>query len=147
MKAYWESGCIAPRIRDLNTRRKWVVRFTARPFYSQGKSPWYPLDRRLSRPQSRSGLGDEEKTSQPLPGIKPPIIQPVVQRCTTELYRLLFPSSSSTKNAYAFLFFPMRATCPGHLILHGLVTIILHVQIMMLLIMQLSPASCCFSSL
>jgi hypothetical protein len=25
-----------------------VVRFTPRPLYAQGKSPWYPLDRRLT---------------------------------------------------------------------------------------------------
>jgi hypothetical protein len=30
----------------------------------QGKSPWYTLDRRLGGPQSRSGLGGEEKNSQ-----------------------------------------------------------------------------------
>jgi len=30
-----------------------VVSFTPLPLYSQGKSPWYPLDRRLSGPQSR----------------------------------------------------------------------------------------------
>jgi hypothetical protein len=36
-----------------------------------GKSPWYPLDRRLGGPQSRSGRGGEEKNSQPLPGIEP----------------------------------------------------------------------------
>jgi len=36
--------------------------------YPQGKSPWYPLDRRLGGPQSRSGRGGEEKNSQPLPG-------------------------------------------------------------------------------
>jgi hypothetical protein len=41
-----------------------VVSFTLRPLYSQGKSPWYPLDRRLGGPQSRSGRG-EEKNSQP----------------------------------------------------------------------------------
>jgi hypothetical protein len=29
--------------------------------YSQGKSPWYPLDRRLSGPQSQSGFGCKEK--------------------------------------------------------------------------------------
>jgi hypothetical protein len=39
-------------------------------------------------PQSRSGLGGEEKNSQPLPGLEPPIIQPVAQRCTTELFRV-----------------------------------------------------------
>jgi hypothetical protein len=51
--------------------------------------PWYQLDRRLlSRPQSRSGHGGEEKNSQPMPGLEPPIFQPVVQLCTTELSRL-----------------------------------------------------------
>jgi hypothetical protein len=32
-----------------------------------GKEPWYPLDRRLGGPQSRSGRGGEEKNSQPPP--------------------------------------------------------------------------------
>jgi hypothetical protein len=41
-----------------------VVSFTTRPLYLQGKSPWYPLDRRLGGPQSRSGHGGEEKNSQ-----------------------------------------------------------------------------------
>jgi hypothetical protein len=39
----------------------------------QGKNPWYLLDRRLGGPQSRSGCGGEEKNSQPLPGVEPPI--------------------------------------------------------------------------
>jgi hypothetical protein len=43
----------------------------------QGKSPWYPLDRRLGEPQNRSGRGGEENNSQPLPRLEPPIIQPV----------------------------------------------------------------------
>jgi hypothetical protein len=47
------------------------------------------LDRRLSRPQSRSGRGGEEKNSQPLPGIEPPIVQPVPQRYTTVISRNL----------------------------------------------------------
>jgi hypothetical protein len=47
MKAYWGSGGIAPRILDLGTRWRWVVSLTPRPHYPQGKSPWYPLDRRL----------------------------------------------------------------------------------------------------
>jgi hypothetical protein len=55
----------------------------------QGKSPWYPLDRRLGGPQSRPGRGGEEKNSQPLPGLEPPIIQPLAQRYTAELSRLL----------------------------------------------------------
>jgi hypothetical protein len=48
-------------------------------------TPWYPLDRRLSGPQSRSGRRGEEKNSQPPPGIKPyipPIVQPVAQSYT-----------------------------------------------------------------
>jgi hypothetical protein len=55
-------------------------------FYSQGKSPWYPLDRRLDESH---GHGGEEKNSQPLAGLKPPIIQPVAQHYTTETCRLL----------------------------------------------------------
>jgi hypothetical protein len=45
-------------------------------------NPWYPLDRRLGGPQSRSGRGGEEKNSHPLPGLEPPIIQPIAQRYT-----------------------------------------------------------------
>jgi hypothetical protein len=55
MKGYWGSGGIAPRILDLGTRWKWVVSFTPRPLYPQGRSPWYPFHRRLGGPQSRSG--------------------------------------------------------------------------------------------
>jgi hypothetical protein len=43
------------------------------------------LDRRLGGPQSRSGRGDEEKNSQPLTGIEPPIIKAVAQRYTIEI--------------------------------------------------------------
>jgi hypothetical protein len=88
-KAYCESGCIVTRITDLSTRWRCVVSFTPRPFYPQGKSPWYPLERRVGRPQSRSGRGGEEKNSQTVPGLEPLIIQPVDQRYTTELSRLV----------------------------------------------------------
>jgi hypothetical protein len=37
----------------------------------QGKSPWYPSDRMLGRPQSHSGDGGEEKNFQPLLGKEP----------------------------------------------------------------------------
>jgi hypothetical protein len=60
------------------------------PLYPQGKSPWYPLDRRLDGPQSRSGRGGEEKNYQPLLGLEPPTIQPVAQRCTIGLSRVPF---------------------------------------------------------
>jgi len=56
-----------------------VVSFTAQSLYPQGKNPWYPLDRRLGGLQSWYERGDEEKNSQPLPGLKPPVIQPIVQ--------------------------------------------------------------------
>jgi hypothetical protein len=88
MKAYWRSGGIAPRILDLCTRWRWVVNFTPRPLYPQGENPWYPLDRRLGGPQSRSGSDGKEKNSQPLPGLDLPIMQRVDQRYTTELSRL-----------------------------------------------------------
>jgi hypothetical protein len=84
-----ESGGIAPSILDLGTRWRWVVSFTHRPLFPQGKNPSYPLDRRLGGTQSRSGRGGEEKNSQPLQGLEPPIIQPVAQRYTSELSRLL----------------------------------------------------------
>jgi hypothetical protein len=64
MKTYCGSGGIAPRILDLGTRWRWVVIFIPRPLYPQGNSPWYPLDRRLGGPQSRSGRGGEEKNFQ-----------------------------------------------------------------------------------
>jgi hypothetical protein len=85
------SGGIAPRILDLGTRWRWMVSFTPRPLYSQGNSSWCPLDRGLGGFQSRSRGGGEEKNFQPLPGLEPPIIQPVAQRYTTELCRLLLP--------------------------------------------------------
>jgi hypothetical protein len=46
------------------------------------------LDWRLGGPQSQSGNGGEEKNSQPLPGLKSPIIQSVAKRYTSEVSRL-----------------------------------------------------------
>jgi hypothetical protein len=65
MKTYCGSGGIGPRILDLGTRWRWVVSFTPRSLYPQGKNRLYPLDRRLGGTQSRSGRGGEEKNSQP----------------------------------------------------------------------------------
>jgi hypothetical protein len=48
-----------------------------------GMSPWYKLDRRVDESQSQSGQGGEEKNPQPLTGLEPTIIQPVVQGYTT----------------------------------------------------------------
>jgi len=52
-----------------------VVSFTPRPLYPQGKSPWYPLYRRLGGPQG----GGEEKNSQTLQGLEPQIIQAIAE--------------------------------------------------------------------
>jgi hypothetical protein len=56
-----------------------MVSFTPRPLYSQRKSPWYTLDRRVGEPQSRSGVCGEEKNSQPLSRFEPQIIQIIAQ--------------------------------------------------------------------
>jgi len=69
MKMYWGSGGIVPGILDLGTRWRWVVSFMPWPLYTQGKSPWYHLDRRLAGHQNCSGHSGEEKNSQPPPGI------------------------------------------------------------------------------
>jgi hypothetical protein len=52
----------------------------------------------MGGPQSWYGHSDEEKNSQPLPGLEPPIIQPIAQSYTNELPLLtgykLTPSES-----------------------------------------------------
>jgi hypothetical protein len=58
--------------------------------------------RRLGGLQSRSGSGGEEKNSQPLLGLEPPIIQPVAQRYITELYRLLAVGKASLNEPRSF---------------------------------------------
>jgi hypothetical protein len=81
MKVYWG---VEVRILDLGTTWRWVVSLTRRSLYHQEKSPWQSLGRRLGGSQSRGG---EEKNSQPLPWLEPPIMHPVAQRYTTELSR------------------------------------------------------------
>jgi hypothetical protein len=71
LKTWWGSGGIAPYILDLGTTWRWVVNFTPRPLYPQGNSPFYPLDRRLGGPQSRSEHDGEKKNCQPLPDSNP----------------------------------------------------------------------------
>jgi len=51
--------------------------FTPRPPYSRGKSPRYPLDRRLGEPLSRSGRGGEKKTIPGRAGNGTPVVQSV----------------------------------------------------------------------
>jgi hypothetical protein len=79
MKAYWVNGGIAPRILDLSTRWRWVVSFTPRQPYRQGKSPVYPLDRWLGGPHW-AGLDAVSKRK-----IPSPCRDSNPQRYTTEL--------------------------------------------------------------
>jgi hypothetical protein len=82
MKRYWGSRGIAPRILDPGTKWRWVVRFTPRPLYPQGKSPRYPLDRRWVGP--RTVLDAVAKRKIPSPrresNSRTPIVQSVAQR-------------------------------------------------------------------
>jgi hypothetical protein len=68
-------------ILDLDTRRKWVVSFTHRPLYSRRKSPRYPLTRRLSGAQNRSGCCGENKNLDPV-GNWTAAVHPEARRCT-----------------------------------------------------------------
>jgi hypothetical protein len=71
MKAYWGSGGLALLILRPLQNMEVSGQFHAPAALPQGKGPWYPLDRRLGGPQSRSGRGGEEKNSRPLPRIEP----------------------------------------------------------------------------
>jgi hypothetical protein len=93
MKAYWGSAGKAPCILDLSNRWRRMVSFTPRSLYPQVNRPWYPLDRRLGGPQSRSGCGGENKNSKPLQELEPPINQPIAQRYTIEVSRLVIKVS------------------------------------------------------
>jgi len=43
MKAYWGVEVYLHSFYDLGTRWRWVVIFTPRPLYREGKRPWYPF--------------------------------------------------------------------------------------------------------
>jgi hypothetical protein len=82
MKAHWGSGGIVPRILDLGTRWRWVISFTSRSLYPQGKTPgthWIG-----SWVGSTAGMDAvvRRKIPSPYRDSNPPIIQPVAQRYT-----------------------------------------------------------------
>jgi hypothetical protein len=52
---------IAIHIFNLGIRGRWSVIFMPQMLYLGGKSPQYPLDRRLGGPQNRSHYADKEK--------------------------------------------------------------------------------------
>jgi len=83
MKVYWGSGGIAVCILDLGTSRC-VVSFTPRPLHPQGKvrdTHW--IGGWVGGPQSQSGHGGEEKNSQLLPGLEPPILQKLQKKSSS----------------------------------------------------------------
>jgi hypothetical protein len=51
IKLYGGSGSLAPLFLALGGG-EWSINFTPWPLYPQGKSPWYPLDRKPGGPQS-----------------------------------------------------------------------------------------------
>jgi hypothetical protein len=79
MKAYGGVD-INPHFLDLGTSWRWVVSFTPRPLYPRGKSPRYPLDRRLGGPQGRSGRCGENSCPHRDLSSDPSVVQPVASR-------------------------------------------------------------------
>jgi hypothetical protein len=88
--AYVGVDVYVPHFLDLGTSWRWVVSFTPQPLYPRGKSPRYPLDRRLGGPQSRSGHVQKRK-SLTLPGLE---LQPLGRSARSQsLYRLRYPGT------------------------------------------------------
>jgi hypothetical protein len=54
IKAYMGRRDTAPLILNIGTRWRWVVNFMLWPCTPR-KEPWYPLNRRLGKPQSQCG--------------------------------------------------------------------------------------------
>jgi len=71
MKAYWGNRDIGILIlTSALGRGEWSASHPGF-FTPKGKNSWFPLDKRLGEPQSRSGRGGEEKNSH-----LPPVIEP-----------------------------------------------------------------------
>jgi hypothetical protein len=87
IKTYWRSGDTVPRMLNLGTMWRWVVNFTLRPLYLRGKSPRYPLQRRLCGSQSRSVHSGGEKNPCPYRELKPGRLARSLVTILTELSR------------------------------------------------------------
>jgi hypothetical protein len=93
--------------------------------YPLGKSPCYPLDKRVGGPQHWSVCSGEEKNSQPLLGLKALIIQPIAPCPTTELswlqtyvfvhINLVILLSLSTSFTVQLTVYPFFFNCPCYL--------------------------------
>jgi hypothetical protein len=91
MKTYGGSGCLDSRFLDLSTSWRWVVNFTPLALYPRGKSPRYPLDRRLGGSQSRSGRYGEVKILDPTGARTRPLCRPAHRQSQ---YRVRYSRSS-----------------------------------------------------
>jgi hypothetical protein len=92
MKAYGgvDVRRIDPHFLDLGSSWRRVASFTPRPLYPQGKSPQYPLDRRLGGSQCRSLRRGEEKILDPIGTRTLTLGRPAFSQ---SLYRLRYPGS------------------------------------------------------
>jgi hypothetical protein len=67
---------------DLSASWRRVVSFTTRPLYSRGKSPWYPLAKRLGGPRNRSGRREENSCHYRDSNSDLSVVHPVASRYT-----------------------------------------------------------------
>jgi hypothetical protein len=104
MKAYWG---VEVYLHAFLTSALDLGEWSASRPYPQGKSPCYPLDKRLDGLQRRSGRGGNETNSQPLQGLEPPIIQPVAQ-IINAMSSSLLNSFNININVYNFVLFQVR---------------------------------------
>jgi hypothetical protein len=86
-----------------------VVSFTPLPPYHQGRSPWYPLDRKLDGLQSLSVRGGEERSPQPLSELEPSIIQLEALRLNTDLSWLPVPFKVENLTRWTTISFSRKA--------------------------------------
>jgi hypothetical protein len=79
MQTYWGTGDIVPRILNFGTLWRLLNNFTIRSLYYRGKSPEYPVDRRLGT--LRPGLDAVGKRQSLYPaGNRTPIARPFSQK-------------------------------------------------------------------
>jgi len=70
MKMYEEVEVLTLHILNFGIKLSWVVSFTFRSLYTQGKSPRYSLGKKLVGSQRRSGRSRREEKKNPF--IAPP---------------------------------------------------------------------------
>jgi hypothetical protein len=109
-----ESGCIDPHFFHLGTSWRWVVNFTPRPLYPRGKSPRYPLDRRLGGPQSQSGRFGEMKILDPHrdSNSDSSVVQPVASQIITRIWESARSVCALDKN-FAYYYFRVGCLVPA----------------------------------